>query len=458
MSVTGDDIESRGVRPAAGTADASEGSVGRYLKAHLRDYGMLVALVAIMAFFQVTTDGVLMKPVNLANLFQQNSYIVVMALGMLLVIVAGHIDLSVGSVVGFVGALAAVMLVHWKLPVALVIPACLVAGALIGMAQGYWIAYWRIPSFIVTLAGMLVFKGLTLWLLAGQSVGPFPTSFQRISTGFVPEVLPHEARFNLTALVVGLATVATIVALAWHARTQRARHGIEDEPLGFFVAKHAVTGGAILYVAYLLATYRGLPNVLIWMALLTALYTFVTNRTTLGRRIYALGGNEKAAQLSGVRTQRLVFLTFANMGMLAALAGLIFAGAAEHGDAQGGRRVRARRHRRGVHRRRVHGGRRRAHHRRRRGRADHGGHEQRHVHHGHRHRLAAGHQGSGAARRRGVRRVQPRARLMPRAGRYPRIAPPFASNSGARCSRALELRPSSSISQPDSTSAISVGT
>ena len=313
-----------GPLPRAATARPG-GSLGHYLKAHLREYGMLIALVAIMAFFEVATDGVLMRPVNLANLFQQNSYIVVMALGMLLVIVAGHIDLSVGSVVGFVGALAAVMLVHWELPTALVIPLCLVAGALIGAAQGYWIAYWRIPSFIVTLAGMLVFKGLTLWLLAGQSVGPFPKGFQQISTGFVPEVLPHAGRFNLTALVVGVATVATIVALAWHARRQRARHGIEDEPMAFFVAKHALTGGAILYVAYLLATYRGLPNVLIWMALLTAIYTFVTNRTTVGRRIYALGGNEKAAALSGIRTQRLVFLTFANMGMLAALAGLIFA-------------------------------------------------------------------------------------------------------------------------------------
>ena len=310
---------------AAGAAPAPGGTLGHYLKAHLRDYGMLVALVAIMAFFEVATDGVLMRPVNLANLFQQNSYIVVMALGMLLVIVAGHIDLSVGSVVGFVGALAAVMLVHWELPTALVVPLCLVAGALIGMAQGYWIAYWRIPSFIVTLAGMLVFKGLTLWLLAGQSVGPFPRTFQQISTGFVPEILPHAGKFNLTALVVGLATVGTIVALAWHARRQRASHGIEDEPLAFFAARHAVTGAAILYVAYLLATYRGLPNVLIWMALLTAIYTFVTNRTTVGRRIYALGGNEKAAALSGIRTRRLVFLTFANMGMLAALAGLIFA-------------------------------------------------------------------------------------------------------------------------------------
>ena len=135
------------------------GTVGAYLRNNMRQYGMLLALVAIMIFFQVMTDGTLMKPVNLTNLFLQNSYIVIMALGMLLVIVSGHIDLSVGSVVGFIGGLAAVMIVHWHWPVVLALPACLIVGTVIGAAQGYWIAYWRIPSFIVTLAGMLVFRG-----------------------------------------------------------------------------------------------------------------------------------------------------------------------------------------------------------------------------------------------------------------------------------------------------------
>ena len=157
-------------------------SIRTYLAHHLRDYGMLLALVLIMVFFQLMTNGTLMRPVNITNLFLQNSYIVVMAVGMLLVIVAGHIDLSVGSVVGFVGALAAVMLVHWKLPVILVFPLSLLCGIAIGAAQGYWIAYWRIPSFIVTLAGMLVFRGATLWLLQGQSVGPFPRNLDRKST------------------------------------------------------------------------------------------------------------------------------------------------------------------------------------------------------------------------------------------------------------------------------------
>ena len=158
-----------------------------FLKNNMREYGMLLSLIAIMAFFQFMTDGTLMRPLNLTNLVLQNSYIVIMALGMLMVIVAGHIDLSVGSVVGFIGALAAVLMVNYQMNFFLATLICLVAGAAIGAAQGYWVAFFKIPSFIVTLAGMLVFKGLTLALLQGQSVGPFPTEFQMLSSGFIPD-------------------------------------------------------------------------------------------------------------------------------------------------------------------------------------------------------------------------------------------------------------------------------
>ena len=191
------------------TSAKAEG-IGSYLVKHLREYGLLFALIAIMVFFQVVTDGTLLKPVNITNLFLQNSYIIIMALGMLMVIVAGHIDLSVGSVMGFVGALAAVMLVNWDLPVAVVIPISLVVGAAIGAAQGYFVAFWRIPSFIVTLAGMLVFRGLSLWLLAGQSVGPFPKSFQALSNGFIPDLFGVD-KPNATALVAGLIAVTTLI-------------------------------------------------------------------------------------------------------------------------------------------------------------------------------------------------------------------------------------------------------
>jgi putative multiple sugar transport system permease protein len=302
-----------------------------YLGSHLRDYGMLMALIAIMAFFQVMTDGVLLKPVNITNLFLQNSYIIIMALGMLMVIVAGHIDLSVGSVVGFVGALAAVMIVRWGWSPFLTVPACLLVGILIGAAQGYWVAYWRIPSFIVTLAGMLVFRGASLWLLEGQSVGPFPKVFQALSTGFVPDAFPFLKglfgleRMNGLAVVAGVVLSATIVWMGLRARARNRAYGIEGEPFSFFVVRNALVAGAIIFVAYKLSTFRGLPNVLITMGVLIIIYAFITEQTTIGRRVYAVGGNLKAAKLSGIKAERLTFLTFVNMGMLAALAGLIFA-------------------------------------------------------------------------------------------------------------------------------------
>lgn len=295
-----------------------------FLRRHMREYGILIALIVIMAFFQVMTDGILMKPVNLTNLILQNSYIVIMAVGMLLVIVSGHIDLSVGSVMGFIGALAAVMIVNWDMNYLLAGALCLVAGALIGAAQGYWVAYWKIPSFIVTLAGMLVFKGLMMKLLDGQSVGPFPRGFQLLASGFLPDIVSVKG-LNVLSLLLGLAVVSAILYFGLRSRFRGRAGGHDDEPLGFFVAKILLFVGAIGYFVWVLATFRGFPNVLIVMALLVSVYSFITSRTTIGRRIYAVGGNEKAARLSGINSPRLVFLTFVNMGMLAALAGLVFA-------------------------------------------------------------------------------------------------------------------------------------
>lgn len=304
-------------------SDADNG-IRTYLMKHLREYGLLFALIAIMVFFQIMTDGTLLRPINITNLFLQNSYIIIMALGMLIVIVAGHIDLSVGSVMGFVGALAAVLIVNSGFSVWVTVPICLVTGGLIGAAQGYWVAYWKIPSFIVTLAGMLVFRGMSLWLLEGQSVGPFPKEFQIISTGFVPDVFGI-GRPNGTALAAGAIAVSLILWLGLRGRARNQQYGIDDEPLAFFIVRNAIVMGALMFVAYKLSTFRGLPNVLISMALLTVFYAFVTENTVIGRRIYALGGNEKAAKLSGTKTEKLTFLAFVNMGVLAALAGLIFA-------------------------------------------------------------------------------------------------------------------------------------
>lgn len=292
----------------------------------LRQNGMVLALLAIVLFFVVvvrSTQGIdFLSAQNITNLFLQNSYVIVMALGMLLVIVSGHIDLSVGSVAAFTGAASAFLTVKLGWPVWAVMPAVLMIGALIGAAQGYWIAYWRIPSFIVTLAGMLVFRGLTLWLLQGQNIGPFPKAFQALSTGFVGDVFGPD-KPNFTALILVALAAAAIVTSGLRARTQDAAFGTEPEPAGLFWTRNAVVVAALMFVGWKLAMFRGLPNVLIVMSVLIVLYAFVTEQTTLGRRIYALGGNEKAARLSGIKTDRLVFLTFVNMGVLAALAGMI---------------------------------------------------------------------------------------------------------------------------------------
>ncbi len=302
---------------------------------NLRDYGLLGSLLLIVIFFYfITQDHASVAPVNVTNLIMQNSYVVIMALGMLLIIVGGNIDLSVGSIVGFVGAIGGSMIVYWKVPYPIVIIACLIAGTAIGAAQGYLVAYARMPSFIVTLGGMLIFRGLTGNLLLGQFVGPFPKGFQNIASGFLPDFtelsglahsLPEWAQIRWVSLLIGVAG-ALAMFVASVLRWRRARlEAMEVEPLPLLIVKNLVFAGIIVGIAWNLALYKGLPVILVIMAALALLYGFVTTRTVIGRRIYALGGNRLAAQLSGVKTERLIFLTFANMGLLAALAGLVVA-------------------------------------------------------------------------------------------------------------------------------------
>ena len=306
-----------------------------FWKSNLREYGLLGSLLVIMALFEYLTGGVLLAPVNITNLILQNSYIVIMALGMLLIIVGGNIDLSVGSIVGFVGAVAATMMVDYKMPWVPVVGLSLVVGGLIGAAQGYFVAYARIPSFIVTLGGMLIFRGLTGNILLGQFVGPFPKDFQSISSGFIPDFVSPPLlaifgngigpNFRWTSMLIGVLGAALLIFTSARRWRRGRAHATETEPFALFAGKNAIFAILMIGFGYLLASYRGLPNVLIIMGALILLYMFVTTRMTVGRRIYALGGNRMAAQLSGVRTERLIFLTFVNMGALAGLAGLIVA-------------------------------------------------------------------------------------------------------------------------------------
>lgn len=300
-----------------------------------REYGLLLSLIVIMVFFQVATGGALLQPLNLTNLLLQNSYIVVMALGMLMVIVCGHIDLSVGSVVGVVGSIAAVLMVQYRLDFFTVTVICLFTGAVIGAAQGYWVAVWGMPSFIVTLAGMLIFRGATIAIFQGQSIGPFPPEFAAISSGFIPDFFAHE-HLRITSLLLGIAVAVTFWGIEYRSRARIQNSGGNVAPLAMFALKNGLVAGLLVYFCYLLSTYRGIPTVLVIMSVLIGLYTFIMNRTVIGRWVYAVGGNLKAARLSGINTSRVTFFAFVNMGVLAAVAGLIFVARLNSATPRGG--------------------------------------------------------------------------------------------------------------------------
>lgn len=291
---------------------------------NIRQSGMLVALAVIIVLFQVLTHGVLLRPGNVSNVIQQNGYILILAIGMVIVIISGHIDLSVGSIAGFIGAIAAQLMTKQHLPWGYALAICLVLGAVIGAWQGFWIAYVGIPAFIVTLAGMLAFRGATLKVLKGTSIGRLPTGFRQKTTGFLPgdDFGLAQSMHNLT-LVLGV--IFTVVAVYSQVRDRRVqvRYGAHALPAYWFTVKCVAITAAILTFTWLLARAEGFPVVLLILAALLMTYGFVMKRTVLGRHIYAVGGNVSAAKLSGVKSQRVTFFVFVNMGVLAALAGLL---------------------------------------------------------------------------------------------------------------------------------------
>ncbi|MEV6024193.1 multiple monosaccharide ABC transporter permease [Streptomyces sp. NPDC052036] len=294
------------------------------LRRNMRQYGMLIALGLIVVLFQIWTGGDLLLPRNVSNLVLQNSYILILAIGMMLVIIAGHIDLSVGSLTAFVGAFAAVLTVQHSVawPIALVL--CLLVGAVAGAVQGFLIAYLGIPSFIVTLAGMLLFRGLTEILLKGQTLGPFPDGLQKLGNGFLPEVGPNTNYHNLT-LLLGLVLIAAVVWQELRDRRRQQEFALDALPARLFALKLVALVAAILTLTMLLASYNGAPIILIVLGVLVVGYGYVMRNAVFGRHIYAIGGNLPAAKLSGVKDRRVTFQVFLNMGVLAALAGLVVA-------------------------------------------------------------------------------------------------------------------------------------
>lgn len=288
-------------------------------------YSMVIILLVLLGVFQGMTGGIFLRPLNITNIVLQNSHILVLAAGMLLVVLLGYVDLSVGSVMAFVGAIAGILMVNMNLSPWVAVPACIGIGVLIGMWQGFWVAYVGIPAFIVTLAGLLMFRGLTQVVLGGQSLAPFPKAFQKISTGYLPEVLVAGSGLHLLTMILGAILAATLVFFQWRSREKRKKNLFEVPSMNMFIAKAAFTAVVVLYMSYIFASYSGFPIILLILAVIVAAYSFLTNNTVAGRQIYATGGNKKAADLSGIKTKRITFWVFVNMGAMAALAGLILA-------------------------------------------------------------------------------------------------------------------------------------
>ncbi|GAA3409443.1 multiple monosaccharide ABC transporter permease [Streptosporangium vulgare] len=298
---------------------------------NLRQSGIYIAFALVIVLFSVLTDGRLLSPQNISNIMVQNSYILILAIGMILIIIAGHIDLSVGSVVAVTGAIAAVLMVDMDVAWPLALLITLIVGALIGAWQGYWIAYFGIPAFIVTLAGMLIFRALTLTVLGNQGIGPFPDEVRTIANGFVPGFfgnigLGPLGGADLLTLLIGLAAVAGIAGTQWRTRQARLGYRQKVDALPLFFLKIGVAAAVVMVIIVQLARFKNLPWVLVLLAILVLGYTLVTNRAVFGRHIYAIGGNLNAASLSGIKVKSVTFWIFVNMGVLSALAGIIFAG------------------------------------------------------------------------------------------------------------------------------------
>jgi putative multiple sugar transport system permease protein len=296
------------------------------LRHNMRQYAIAIALLVITLVFQILTKGVLLKPINVSRLILQNSYILILAIGMVLcILTGGHIDLAVGSIVALVSASSALFSVTLGIPPLLSILLGLLVGILAGMWQGFFIAYVNVPPFITTLAGMLIFRGINNIILNGQTI-LLPKLYVTIASDVIPDIFGDGTGLHITTILVGFIAAIAFVVVAIVNREHKKRHDFEVEANHLFFAKLVAIAAIIVLFSYWLARANGLPYVVILLIVLIVIYTFITTRTVAGRHIYALGGNAKAAELSGIKTKRVMFWVYTNMGFMAAIAGIIFAG------------------------------------------------------------------------------------------------------------------------------------
>lgn len=304
-------------------------NVRKMLRENIRQYGMFIALFIIMAIFAITTDGVFISSRNISNLLNQTGYIAVLGVGMTLVIVIRHIDLSVGFLAGFLGAVAAIMLESWGLPVGVVLPGTLVLGIVAGLITGFLVAYMNIPAFVATLAGWLIYRGALLSVT--ESSGTIiinNDTFNAIGNGYIPDIPGLEGFLpgvhKLTLLLGVLAIIAFVIS-NFRDRRKKMAYDFEVLPMDMFTLKLVFTSIIIAAVTWILAGYNGLSWTVVVVLVVVAVYHFVTTQTVLGRHIYAVGGNPEAAELSGVNVKRITLVVFGSMGMLTALSGILFA-------------------------------------------------------------------------------------------------------------------------------------
>lgn len=310
-------------------------SLKSLIKNNMRQYSMILILVVMVLMFQIFTDGLLLTPLNMTNIVLQNSYIVILAIGMLPIIITARIDLSVGSIAAVVGAIAAVMMVQKGAGFLVTLLVGLLIGGAIGAWHGFWVAVRNIPAFIVTLSSQLVFRGLTVVILDGRSIGPFSEEFQALSSSFLPDIFNSNG-LHLTTILIAVIACIALVFKEINARSEQRKYSFATISLWASIGKTTLICIVLLGFTYFFAAYQGFPTVMLIMIALVLVYSFITRHTIIGRHLYAVGGNEKAAGLSGVKTKKVLFAAFVNMGVLAGLAGLVFAARLNAGTPKAG--------------------------------------------------------------------------------------------------------------------------
>jgi len=293
---------------------------------NMKQYTMVIALLVIIVLFEILTNGILLKPQNVSRLILQNSYILILAIGMMIcILTGGNIDLSVGSLVAFISAMSATLSVTLGFPVAVSIVLGLAFGLLAGMGQGFLIAYVKIPSFVVTLAGMGIWRGLNNIILNGLTI-PLPKAYTTIASNSIPDFIGGVQGVNMAAVLIGIIAAVIVVISMFIGRARKKAKGYDVATLRSTIIKAVILAALINLITYWLALTDGIPIIMVILVALILIYTFYTTMTIAGRHVYAMGGNRLAAELSGVNTKKTLFFAYSNMGFIAAIAGIVFAG------------------------------------------------------------------------------------------------------------------------------------